>query len=521
MPAVNLPDGRRIHFPDGMAEAEITAALEQISGPEKGAVQSAQETLSDSGQGIAQGASFGFADEAYGVVGAPFRMLANAISGEDEGKGFGQRVTDAYARSRDFARGEYKQAQERSPVATTVGEVGGALAPASALQKGGVTLMNAAQPTVKSMALRGAGEGAAYGGAYGFGSGEGGLENRLGDAAYGATIGAVTGGVTGAASGALSQRAANKTIPSAEVLGRNADTAYKAVDQSGVTLLPKSFDQMVDDIAVAAKGAKMNEKLHPKSTGALEVLASSKGQAPTISEIDQFRQIIGDAAASPDAGDRRIAKIMIDKLDDFMDGLTPVDIAGSADPAKTVGLLNQARETYAMRKKADLVAKAFDAADLRAAASGSGGNIDNAVRGKLASLLQSKQARGFTPQEREMIEKVIRGGPVQNLMRWVGKLSPEGNGLMLALQTMAGVSSGGATIPLAVAGYGAKKIADSATPRNVEALSRLIRSGGNLPQTKPLPAQTRALMQALTVGSAEQGGIRNQDARAFADALSR
>lgn len=510
------PDGGtyEVTAPDDASEQDVLAYVQRnasmtppkkASASEKGFLQSAHETLRDSVTGIGQGASFNFADEVQGALATPIELVLGTTSGQDDGKGVFDRIGDAYGRGRDRARARVTEAEERSPVATTVGNVAGGVATGGTLSNGGVTLLNAAKPTYTSMIGRGAAEGAAYGAAYGFGDGEG-VDDRLRGAAFGAGTGAVAGGGMGAVGAKLANNAANKTIPSADVLAKESAAAYKAVDQAGITIAPKSFDQMVDDVAVAAKVAKINDKLHPDSAAALEMLVQSKGQSPTLTEIDQLRQILADAAKSPKPGDRRIASIMIDKLDNFVDGLTATDVAGGVDPLKAVSALNKARETYAMRMKAQTIAEAFNAADLRAASTGSGGNLDNTIRQNIRAILSNpKKSRGFTSEEREMMEKVVRGGSLQNFMRWVGKLSPEGNGLMTMLQTIGGVATGGATVPLAVVGFGAKKFADTATPRNVEALSRIIRSGGNLPQVQMLPAQQRALLESMLVGGSQQG----------------
>jgi len=84
------------------------------------------------------------------------------------------------------------------------------------------------------------------------------------------------------------------------------------------------------------------------------------------------------------------------------------------------------------------------------------------------------------------MERVVRGTPGQNLTRQIGKLSPEGNGLM----AMLGI--GGTAINPAVAlasggGFVAKRASDGIAQRNIDDLIRLVRTG------KPIaPKNTRA-----------------------------
>lgn len=107
------------------------------------------------------------------------------------------------------------------------------------------------------------------------------------------------------------------------------------------------------------------------------------------------------------------------------------------------------------------------------------------------------------------MERVVKGGPVQNLARLLGKLSPQGNGLMLLLHGTGGIATGGATVPLAALGAGAKKLADQATPRNVDALLNAVRLG-HVPVPQQLSGPQRALLGGGLVAGAQQGsGLLN------------
>ena len=82
---------------------------------------------------------------------------------------------------------------------------------------------------------------------------------------------------------------------------------------------------------------------------------------------------------------------------------------------------------------------------------------------------------------------MIRGTTTGNLLRSVGKMSPEGNGLMArldALGTLTGFGVGGTTGGLAsaavpVAGFAAKRMADAVTTRAAVSLGDLFRAGGD------------------------------------------
>jgi hypothetical protein len=83
--------------------------------------------------------------------------------------------------------------------------------------------------------------------------------------------------------------------------------------------------------------------------------------------FDQMRRIAGSAAKSIEPDEQRLAAIVIDKLDDFADGLFAKQIVGGADPKAAVGFLKEARSLWARRSKADIIETAIERAQTRAA----------------------------------------------------------------------------------------------------------------------------------------------------------
>lgn len=119
---------------------------------------------------------------------------------------------------------------------------------------------------------------------------------------------------------------------------------------------------------------------------------------------------------------------------------------------------------------------ACSTAQRRAGSTGSGGNTDNAIRQNLRSLME--KTPNLTPAEREAFERVIMGTRTQNTLRQVGKLSPQGNGLMFAAHLGAAGMTGGKSAAVAGVGAASKMAADAMTLRHVDDLVRLIGSGG-------------------------------------------
>ncbi len=418
-------------------------------------------SLHDSATGVGQGITLGFGDEIMAGMATPFRAGYNYLTGGDPS------ISGAYntelGRQRDILHG----AEKRSPIGTGVGELAGGLA------LGGNAAAGAApvKATYPALIKQGAKQGAAYGGLYGFGSGEG-TEDRLGKAATGAAVGGATGAVLGGASAYLANRGATKSMPNVADLETAKTNAYKAVDNSGVTY---DFDTFGKKFSADVRTAAINAKRHPKAFSLLEDVENNigKGYQPTLTEMDQFRQVVRrDLLKSTDASEQFFGEKMLDSIDDFI----------NSGPKGAADAINTARKANTMWRKSETIQDALETAELRTTKSGSGGNIDNNIRNEVFKILKNKkQVAPFTQTERKAMKDLVEGTNLQNWARWIGKLSPEGNGLALLLHAVAGVKSGGSSLPLAGVGFLAKRYADQATPTNLANLSHLI-AGTKAPQ---------------------------------------
>jgi hypothetical protein len=263
------------------------------------------------------------------------------------------------------------------------------------------------------------------------------------------------------------------------------DAAYQAVDNAGVQFTPKAYDDLLAGISDEVTAAKLNPMRHPKAASMLDEIQSLRGKPMTLSELDQLRQVIRrDVASAPDEAERFFGQKMIANIDEFIQAATPDQVMGG-DPKTAAAAIKTARDLHTRIKKLETFETALGRADLRAASTGSGGNVDNATRQNVRGVIE--KTRNLTPAERQAAEKVVRGGGVvQNTLRFAGKMSPTTGGLMGLLNFGGALAAPQIAIPLAV-GTGAAKIgADLMTKRNVDDLLRLIINGGRpLPRTVP------------------------------------
>lgn len=417
---------------------------------------------------MASGATFGLADEAAAA--------ANTMVGD---KSYGDNLAAERARDKSIP-----------PSIKIPGEIAGAVMTGTGLARGGMTLLNAAKPTYGSMIARGALEGGAYGAAHGFGRGEG-AQDRMEQAIYNATLGAVTGGATGAVGAKMAQSGQRQAVPSTGQLKDMSNAAYKAADDAGVVVHRGRVGDAIDDIVSMAKAEGLDPDIHKGATAAVNRLLRDKGQDLSLEKLDQLRQIIRESATTD--GDRRITSMMVDKLDDFIDGLSVKDIV-SGDVLKGTSALNRARDLWSRMRKSQMVDELVERARNQAQQF-SGSGYENALRTQFRSLANNAKAmRSFTEAERDAIKTIARGGPIDNALRYLGKLAPRGvvsGGFSLGVGSAVDPTLGFLTMG---AGELGRRGATAMTQGNVNALSDLVRSGGNMP---PLPQLTPAQLAAL------------------------
>jgi hypothetical protein len=421
--------------------------------------------LGASNLGIRQGVTFGFGDELMAGALTPIELARRAYTGEDAGKGMGERLSSAYGGALARERADLRTAQEQHPVASAVGEVAGGVATGGQLAKGGATLLNVAKPTYPAMIGRGAAEGALYGAAHGFGAGEG-LEDRLSGAAKGAAIGGVTGGAMGAVGGRMANSNSIKAVPAADELRALASSNYKLAEQAGLIIKPQSYTQAINDITQEAIKAGLDPKVHPGAQAALEYL------------------------------DGRVTKIMLAKLDDFMSNIQPGDVA-AGNAQQGLEALGRARDLWSRGKKGEIFETLFEKAE-NSAPNFSGSGYENAVRTRFRGLANNDKAmRGFSEAEQDAIRKVARGGPVENTLRMAGKFAPTGI-VSTGMSGGIGYQLGGPVGALALPAMGgaARKAATAMTSRNAQLADALVRSGGQMPAPQLSGAQ-RAMIEML------------------------
>lgn len=268
------------------------------------------DALAASNRGIEQGLSLGAADEFFAGALTPIEMAKGAITGEDKGKGIGERFAAAYNRMLEKERGRLDAARDNNPASFTAGSIGGGMVTAGGLGKAGATLVGRAATLPGRMAA-GAAEGAAYGGLYGFNTGEGGLENRTDDALKGAAFGGVIGGAVPAV--AAGAKAVTKPVRDA-IKARAAPQDYAAEKiaerlTAGGTSPQQAANRIAEaqtrgqNLSLADVGGKSTRSLLRTTTnvpGPAQDRVTTQLNLRQMGQGDRLKTLVGDVLADPD-----------------------------------------------------------------------------------------------------------------------------------------------------------------------------------------------------------------------------
>lgn len=285
----------------------------------------------------------------------------------------------------------------------------------------------------------------------------------------------VAGAVAGKAGGMLEPKTKTFSIP--EVKARAAAN-YAKMDEAGVTVKPKSALDMVGSLRNDLVDNNYIPKTDTKIANALDTFEEIIGtERVPFTKLEKLRSIATNLSNDNDSNTRRLGKVMVNGVDDYLNSLTPRDImAGKGGLDTAVQSVMSARKDWRAASKAQLVQDAFDVAEARALNPKK--SEAELIRGQLENILANKKkAKMFTEAEINAIKATINGGPVDTFLSVLSRFDPRKSHLSAA-------GAGGAVIydpviggALAGGGIAAETLLSASKKRQLEALTRSIASG--------------------------------------------
>lgn len=297
----------------------------------------------------------------------------------------------------------------------------------------------------------------------------------LAGAAAAQASGALSASLTRSKEAALIKEAA----PTIDRLKSSAREVYKEIDDLGAVVDRGRVTGLIRDLNSTIKGEGFNRRIHPKVSAALQEISTNTNKDLKVTELDVLRKVARSAAASIEPEEQRLGNMMVSKIDDFMDNIEASDLVGGK--AGNVGeKYRHARQLWQRAKKAEDIEFIFEKAKNQAS------GFENGLRTQFRSLLNNKKKiKNYTKEEVDAMQKVVRGGGVENAAKALGKFGfSEGQATSMLLGSLgvaggAAIGGGAGAVAVPLVGQVSKNLAQKLTRNNAELVSEIVRSGRN------------------------------------------
>jgi len=264
-----------------------------------------------------------------------------------------------------------------------------------------------------------------------------------------------------------------KTAPSVEELATQSSQLFKQAKESNVELNAKDFSNTMKTIGKDLREEGYDPRLYPKLDVAFSELQNAK-VPKDFSELRTLRKFIQGAQKSTDLEEKRLATILKDEFDTYVANIPESSVkAGSKEG---LDAWKQARDAYTRMSKGEIFEDMLENAQLDTSKFSMSG-IENSLAQQLRQLAKNdKKMRMFTPKEQAAIKDAVKGGKVQNMLRFFGKFAPTSSVSSIpALLTTAASAPLGLT--LTGGAIGGKYLAQQIRKSDVKNLAALMRAG--------------------------------------------
>lgn len=458
-------------------------------------------------QALLQGYTFNTADELASALAAA-RAALNPRGGITP-----QQAYDARMRLEQEQMQQFRQ--QHPGQAAVTGIAGSVLNPATYAGAGWAARGATAPSVIGRSALVG-GAGGALAGA-GAGSD---LSTRAQGAAGGAITGAALGGATSAVgtkvAKALADRAAIRSAPTVAQRNAAAQNLYTQAENAGVIIKRSNINQFAQSLTKDMANEGIDPDVHPQAFSALKRVNALKNNL-TLKGAELERRVlqnrVSDAAAAArrtgQRDDLRLARIIADEYDDFIEKLPPQGTLAGTSSAPAVALLKEARKVYATKAKGETIENIIE----KAKANSNITTFESSLRKEFRKLANNERGISrFSPEEQKAIRNVANGTITRNVLTTIGILAPSmspGGSIVGGAEVLAALFGNVAPVVKALAVGVPAKAASTVSTANAAKLARAMALGArpaapNLRPAAAVASQTTAAARGANQGSRPQ-----------------
>lgn len=449
-------------------------------------------------------------------ISGPGQFLRRAVNSAT--LGWSDEIAGLLGGNTDVERQLLQGYEVANPMAARAADlVGGAV---TAAIPGGAITRGA---TTASRVARGAAAGAAVGAASGAGHTDADWSQQgWSDRAQGALAAAIPTSVIGGAipvvapyiarnlRGIIPERAGAVAdeLPTTADMRTASQAAYQRADDAGLVVgqgnyqdfALNAYQRMLDEGLPARP--EIARALVPRAAALTDLVLLEAGRvAHSLTDLEQLRRIISNAASATDPTEQRLALVLRDQVDDWLDSLTPGQVI-AGNPQEAAAALREARGLWSRMRKTELIEGIENRAQISVGQSVNAAGVEQALRREFGNLAKNTRAMSrFTPEERDAIMAVVNGGALDGLLRRLATFAPRGF-FSTALGVMGASTVNPAMLGLSVAGEGALRFRNARTLRRVGELNSVVRRGPEAAGGQP--TGTNELIRLLTSANSSQ-----------------
>jgi hypothetical protein len=243
-------------------------------------------------------------------------------------------------------------------------------------------------------------------------------------------------------------------------------------------------------------------KSHTAVNSALDELKNFTAEPLSITRLNEFYKGLRKSANRIGGGEGSVLDAMADKVNALMDNLTPNELGGSS--TRDILNLRAANDLQRRAFKSEVIDDILQKATIKGEGESSAVSTATAIQRGFENLAANKnKMKSFSPEERDLIEKIAKGTFKTKILGLLSNLKP---GTQINVKTLLYGLGAASNLPAATAiagaAGGASMWRNALVKNQAQNVGRFIRNKGPVtPQVRPpfalTPAGVSAAQQAF------------------------
>jgi hypothetical protein len=241
----------------------------------------------------------------------------------------------------------------------------------------------------------------------------------------------------------------------AAALKEESSNLYKQMEAEGVQIAPQAMADLDATVRTKLGSLRYDPDTDKLVNQALDLFSKKSGKPMSFEMLEEFRKSVRDlpytqsGAGRGTPKERAIIAALDDTIDEYMDGLTPAQVA-SGDPAAATAFLKKARDVRARGYRTETLENAFTKATATSDALNSNKDFPQALRDEFGKIAKdARKLSKFDAPTQKLIKQVANGTATQKVFAALGKLAPSAT--LFGMPKLLGYGGAGYAAPMTTA----------------------------------------------------------------------